>query len=173
MTWWRLETILRKSAAITKALLYEACLPLPIKACTQNYPPGQGQGTCSFPADLRPLFEAGLLLHCVYYGAVWASEILPQTEERCRLHVSGHRQGIHKEPDEKQISGLVSQGVIQLLSRARWISIRFFHPWLPRLLEILYLTFGNTGRNVPKYFLKIETNFLIRAGKRVNIDICI
>lgn len=47
----------------------------------------------------------------------------------------------------------------------------FICPYLPRHSDVLDLTFGDTGRDIFKYFLKIGGNFLIRKGRRVSIDI--
>lgn len=33
----------------------------------------------------------GLMLHCLFYSIIWASETSPQTEEKCWLDILGHR----------------------------------------------------------------------------------
>lgn len=118
----------------------------------------------------------------IYFtGIIWASEISPQTLVKCWLAISGHgthqkdrililastptlsfprtiSKRVYEESDEKQIHDLVSEEVVRLMFRAKWIFIHLsIFTKAPRMSHTRF--FWNTRRNIPTYFLKIGRNY--------------
>ena len=61
MMWWRLESTLNKSAAVTKPLLppYKKCLPVSVKTSTLNYSPAHGWNGTSCCPDCALMYTHG------------------------------------------------------------------------------------------------------------------
>ena len=91
-------------------------------------------------------FEWSQYCSIYFTGIIWASEISPQTLVKCWLAISGHRthqkdrilipvstptlsvprtisKRVYEESDEKQSRDLVSEDVVQLMFRVKWIFI--------------------------------------------------
>ena len=140
-----------------------------------------GQRTLTFHRNIQLHFWLESMLYYLFHGhnlGKW--DLIPNSGE-CWLAVSGHgthqkdrilipvsvptlssprtiSKQVYGESDEKQIHELVSEGIVQLMFRAKWIFIHLsIFTKAPRMSHTRF--FWNTRRNIPIYFLKIGRNY--------------